>query len=316
MSLTSQQLHIVRAMAAGMFLRDLRDIEGRKSYALHPLQGAPQPVSGDDVHALVDAGWVSSNKKFPGATYWLTEKGRQNAAHNGAAFALIPSPLVGSATWVLVAQELARRGHLAFIANPLDDAAPGGKPFWQQHVESVAGYVNAANAAKRCWLVGHSGAGPLLPAIAARLIRPPAGMIFADAGIGRDGCSRLDLMRVEGANWVDAFEEELHLGGAFPMWTDADLASQIPSPDLRQQILAELRPRRLNYFTEKIDVPDRHLACGYLQFSPAYAHDAREAERRGWQVVQLNGGHFHMLADAPAVAQALLALSAQPAEKT
>lgn len=80
--LDDEQRRILRAMAAGIFLRDLRDIEGSKSYALHPLDGPPQAVSREAVQALADAGLISSNKKFPGATYWLTDAGKALVALN------------------------------------------------------------------------------------------------------------------------------------------------------------------------------------------------------------------------------------------
>ena len=304
--LNQEQRHILRAMAAGIFLRDLRDIEGGKSYALHPLDGPAQTVSGDAVHALVDAGLISSNKKFPGATYWLTDAGKAWVALDDVpAFALIPSPLTGPGVWALVAHELARRGHRVLIANPVDEASDG-RAFWQQHAESVASAINQSAIAQPLVLAGHSGAGPLLPAIAARLAHPPTRIVFVDAGIGRAGWSRLDLLRDEGGAWFDAFEQDLRAGGAFPAWTNSDLADVIPNAALRQQTLRELRPRTLNFFVEKMSAPQPNAPCAYIQFSAGYAQHAHLAEQRGWPVTRFEAGHFHMLVDPSAVAQALI----------
>ncbi len=55
---------------------DHRDIDGRKTYVLHMADDSAEAADGDDVQALVDAGLISSNKKFPAATYWLTDAGR------------------------------------------------------------------------------------------------------------------------------------------------------------------------------------------------------------------------------------------------
>jgi hypothetical protein len=66
---------LLRALTRGLRLKDHRDLEGHKGYVLHQLDEAGEPVSSSDVEALVGAGLISSNKKFPAATYWLTEAG-------------------------------------------------------------------------------------------------------------------------------------------------------------------------------------------------------------------------------------------------
>jgi hypothetical protein len=76
MSLSATQHRLLLAIANGSFLKAHRDLEGHKLYQLHPLQGEPQPMSGEDVQYLVDQGLIDSNKKFPAATFWLTEKGK------------------------------------------------------------------------------------------------------------------------------------------------------------------------------------------------------------------------------------------------
>jgi hypothetical protein len=75
--LSESQRRLLLAIAQGMRLKDHRDIEGHKAYALHFPDGMRQPVDPNDVAALVDLGLISSNKKFPSATYWLTEHGQR-----------------------------------------------------------------------------------------------------------------------------------------------------------------------------------------------------------------------------------------------
>jgi hypothetical protein len=67
---------LLQAMAHGLRLKDHRDIEGRKGFMLHREDDSGAPVNEADVAALVNAGLIDSNKKFPAATYWLTEPGR------------------------------------------------------------------------------------------------------------------------------------------------------------------------------------------------------------------------------------------------
>jgi hypothetical protein len=50
--------------------------------------------------------------------------------------------------------------------------------------------------------------------------------------------------------------------------------------------------------------------CGYLRFRPGYAVPAAEAAARGWACREIDGGHFHMLVEPVAVADALLGLIA------
>ena len=74
----------MKALDQGTQLRDHRDIEGGKVFQLHALDGSViENVSADVVHELVELGLIDSNKKFPSATYWLTNAGRQWAAANG-----------------------------------------------------------------------------------------------------------------------------------------------------------------------------------------------------------------------------------------
>lgn len=76
--MTPAQRHVLRAMAAGWTLKIHRTLDGEKVYRLHPLDDAtPRRVEASTVEALRDEGLVDSNKKFPAATYLLTEKGKQ-----------------------------------------------------------------------------------------------------------------------------------------------------------------------------------------------------------------------------------------------
>jgi hypothetical protein len=79
MNLTRDQSQLLRAIACGLRLRDHRDLDGHKRYALHDADDITTPIPAADVEALTDAGLISSNKKFPAATYWLTEAGNNLA---------------------------------------------------------------------------------------------------------------------------------------------------------------------------------------------------------------------------------------------
>jgi hypothetical protein len=76
MTPTAAQIELLQALATGQTLKSHRDVEGHKEYRRHTLDGQSTRVAWADVEALQTAGLIDSNKKFPAATYWLTERGR------------------------------------------------------------------------------------------------------------------------------------------------------------------------------------------------------------------------------------------------
>lgn len=80
MTLTHSQRKLLLAMAGGHFLKSHRYLDGTKVFQLHSLDGQTRPIAQGDVMKLVDSGYVSSNQKFPAATFMLTDAGREAAA--------------------------------------------------------------------------------------------------------------------------------------------------------------------------------------------------------------------------------------------
>ncbi|MCL4504913.1 MAG: hypothetical protein M1434_11175 [Chloroflexi bacterium] len=80
MHLVNIHKQLLLAMASQGFLKAHRDIEGKKVYILHPLEGGEEIIPSTAVEYLVEHGLIDSNKKFPAATFWLTEKGKQFVA--------------------------------------------------------------------------------------------------------------------------------------------------------------------------------------------------------------------------------------------
>jgi pimeloyl-ACP methyl ester carboxylesterase len=224
-----------------------------------------------------------------------------------AVYVLVHSPLVGTLTWSLVAQELERRG-ISVVTPELIDVEDTAAPYWQQHAQAVAKALAAIPATRPLIFVGHSGAGPLLPALRKATIHPVAAYVFVDAGLPEDGKSRLDLMASENLEFADYLRRYLADGGRFPNWTEPDLQEIVSDPNLRAELLRQLRPRSLAFFEEPLPVfagwPD--APCNYVQFSSAYDGPATRAQYAGWHYCAFDAGHFHMLEDPVAVASALL----------
>jgi hypothetical protein len=76
MCLTLEQRNLLRAMANGSTLKVHRYLDGTKEYRLQTLDRATEIVARSDVEVLQEQGLIDSNKKFPAATFWLTEAGR------------------------------------------------------------------------------------------------------------------------------------------------------------------------------------------------------------------------------------------------
>jgi hypothetical protein len=227
-------------------------------------------------------------------------------------FVLIHSPLVGPTTWEPVAVALRERGQEVVVPALWDNDTPD-PPYWQQHAAAVARALGAVPAERPVILAGHSGAGPLLPAISREVTQPTAMYLFVDAGIPLLSTSRLELMEVEAPGWAAEFEQSLRAGTLFPNWTDADLAEMVPDAGRRQALLDELHPRDLAFFAEPIPNPLFWPGplCAYLQFSAAYDVPAYCAQEGGWPIRRLEAGHFHMLVDPEGVATAMLELVEQ-----
>jgi pimeloyl-ACP methyl ester carboxylesterase len=222
-------------------------------------------------------------------------------------YVLIHSPLVGQLTWGRVADELQNRGQDVLVPI-LEDSPQSTDPFWMQHAESVSRSLANFPRDTHLTLVAHSGAGPLLPVIRGSIANPIHAYVFVDAGIPRAGASRLDMMKIEDPEWATQFEQELIRGTCFPNWSLEDLKEVLPDESLRRQMVAELQPRGLEFFTEPIPVFDGwpDAPCIYIQFSRAYDQPAALAMEKGWIVELSKAGHFHMLVDPGAVTDRII----------
>lgn len=229
---------------------------------------------------------------------------------NPAAVVLLHSPLVSGTTWGQLPASLRAAGlHVLVVDVTRDDVAP----YAVRYVAAVAEQVAATGVTVPFVLVGHSGAGPLLPASAAALRArrlAPGGYIFLDAGLPRSGASRLALLESEDHELARGLQEHFATGGVFPDWSDDDLREAVPDDATRAALLASLRPRGREFFTEPLpghtDWPD--APCGYLQLSPAYDIPARHARARGWPVLSRDTGHFDALIDPNGLATDLVQL--------
>lgn len=219
-------------------------------------------------------------------------------------FVLIHSPLVGNYTWQPVATLLREQGHTAIVPD-LQDQPDDQRPYWQQEVENLEIIVDEPI------IIGHSAAGALLPAIGQKL--NAQALVFVDAVLLFEPLTRLELLHREDKEFGTNFEKHLKSGGKFPEWTVEQLQSLIPDDEICQQLVADLRPRGLDFFTEKIEIPPNweQTRTGYIQLSDSYHSYAQQARDHQWHVTQQSSHHFMMLTHPIKVTQLLTDLVKQ-----
>jgi hypothetical protein len=222
-------------------------------------------------------------------------------------FLLVHSPFAPNSTWLPVAACLRAAGHEAATPS-LTGLAEEPPPYWPRLVERVRGATPGNGPVV---LVGHSGAGPLLPAIGAA-VGEVARFVFVDAALPVDGYTRATTMTAE-ERASAAFHEAAARGEVPNPWRSASTWSRVGIGGQRAAELAAATPpipAAMN--SEPVPVPPGwpEAPCAYLAFTPNpfYAPVVEEARARGWSVVELPGGHFHMLVEPEAVARALLRL--------
>ena len=213
----------------------------------------------------------------------------------------MPSPFLGPMTWAGVADELRAAGHEVAVSAPEPLVAPPHRPvFVEAAVRAATGGVDA--------LVGYSGSGPLLPAVAARLPGVRAA-VFVDAALPH---LRMPPERL-------AAQRAMAVDGWLPPWHEwfppSALRDLVPDDGRRGRFVAELRPFPLAYFDEPAGpahgLPAR---CGYLRLSSAYDAECAEARRLGWDVLREESDHLAPLTRPGGVAAAIRELLSSQSE--
>ncbi len=221
-----------------------------------------------------------------------------------AGFVLVHSPLVGPCTWSWVADALRHEGVPVALPD-LTAAAVTGR--WEACVDAVVQSVVQVREPEVV-LVGHSGAGPLLPTIAERLDGRANRTVFVDAGVPPDG-SDAELVPAD----FRVFLAGIARDGVLPRWSEwfgtGAMEGLVTDPVRRRAVVADMVELPLAYFDGRVPRPGRPIERGaYVLLSEVYRADADEARRRGWPVVELLGAHLDIVNEPERVATALLNL--------
>jgi hypothetical protein len=218
-------------------------------------------------------------------------------------FALLHSPLVGPSTWRWVAGALTDTGHEVAVPDLRDAAVTGDR-------DAVISTAVAAIAPG--WpepiVVGHSGAGSLVPSVAERLGTSSPRLVFVDAGLPPCQGSA-----TAGGDFLDRLRA-LAVGGVLPSWStwwgDDAMALLVPDADRRRVLEAEMPHIPLAYFESPFAVPERWCESrgSFLLLSESYRGDAERSRALGWSTVERLGGHLDIVNDPEEIALAVVGL--------
>ncbi len=225
----------------------------------------------------------------------------------GPYIALVPSPLTGELFWNPVHDWLwahGRRAHLSRLPAPQYI----NPPYWMTHSASVAALLPDTDVV----LVGHSGAGVLLPAIGRFAHNRDGncrvcGYVFVDCDLPADGVSRFDLF--DTPDLVEQWRASA-TSGWLRTWRDADLQPFITDEQARATFVAQLPRVPLSMYDELINVPEDwpEAPCAYLSLSSGYPRAVAAALQHGWPQRQLDTQHFAPYGAPAGAAQALVEL--------
>ena len=226
---------------------------------------------------------------------------------------LVHSPLVGPATWDLVAAHLAGCGREVVVPD-LTGTVAAGPPYCVRQ----AGLIARSASGQQAILIGHSGAGSLLAA-AGTLIDQVRGYVFVNAGLPTPGQTWMETVPPELATQLRQMADDQGWLPPWPQWwSDETLTGLIPDPAARRHFAAGCPRLPLAMFDEvqppALQWPDAPAA--YLQLSEAYEDQAARARELGWPVAERISHHLAPLTDSDLIAESLCELLGQfPAEQ-
>lgn len=214
---------------------------------------------------------------------------------------LLPSPLLGPASWEPVAALLRQAGERVEIATAHGATRPA---------EVLAAYVAAAQALDGPVVVPHSNAGLFAPAVAHS--STATATVYVDAALAAPA----GPTTLAPPAFLDFLAGLVDHDGRLPPWSQwwggVDL---FPDNATRKRVEAGQPRLPLAYFTSTVDAPSgwESRPQAYLAFGDTYLEEADRARALGWCVRTLDvhdrGGHLFLLHDPATTVAALRGLS-------
>lgn len=229
---------------------------------------------------------------------------------------LVPSPLLGPASWAGVAQVLEDLRQRPVVPAPRatttsheDHIAP-----WVQDVISSLPPLTEVRDTPVV-VVGHSATCPRLPYLADRLLDKGynvESVVLVNGRFPADGKSATDVDSPM-VNLLDGLTRPDGYLPPWPRWWGSMVEDMLPDPELREKVLGEARPTPRAMFDQPIPAPDlpRRVGLAFLATGDMYSPSHDQARAEGWTVARLDGEHLHQVVDPVTVACSLMSLSAR-----
>lgn len=180
----------------------------------------------------------------------------------------------------------------------------------------VASIADAIDSADEVIVVGHSGAGVLLPFATALAKQRQVGYVFVDAGLPPLRGSTLDhppVLKAAGIAWSRqrSFADRVEPDGFLPPWDTwwgADgMAGLVPDDERRVVVTGDIGRLPLSFYAQGGEVPPEWASApaGYVLLSDVYRVWADAARSYGWPVEEVPGTHLELVNRPEAVASAI-----------
>ncbi|WP_434440099.1 hypothetical protein [Lentzea sp. E54] len=214
---------------------------------------------------------------------------------------LMHSPFLGPSSMRPLADELASDGVAVLLVDlqmTINEA-----PVHQRLIGAFADALEDSGVAGPLVLVGHSGAGPLLPGFADALELDVAGLVFLDSDLPTPGRTWRDTVDPALVSQVKASVRD----GKLPRWDrwfDSDPLRLVPA-GLREEMRDEAPEVPWEFLKEQRPVVEWAGPCGYVLLSSHYEDAAARATELGWPVERVESHHLAAATSPSAVAAAL-----------
>ena len=224
---------------------------------------------------------------------------------------LLPSPLLGPASWLGAAKALEDLGHATLIADPAMTTTAD--------VDHISPWIadllrpEIPNDGLPVVIVGHSAACPRMPLVADRLL---------DHGWNVDAFICVDGRFPDGRAFtvseptygpmLDGMVRPDDYLPPWPRWWGSLIEGLVVDPGARDLVFSEARPVPRSLFDQPCPVPELPAETGraFLSFGPGYLESCKRAADAGWLTYRLAGDHLHQVVAPEAVAATLSAMVA------
>ena len=222
---------------------------------------------------------------------------------------LLPSPLLGPASWQGTAAVLEALGQVVLIADPtmtttsdIDHISP-----WMAEILAP----DAPDDDLPVIAVGHSAACPRMPLVADRLLAHDWNVTALACVDGRfpDGRA-FTVSEPTYGPMLDGMVRPDDYLPPWPRWWGSLVEGLVVDETARDLVFSEAKPIPRSLFDQPCPVPKLPPAIGraFLSFGPGYLQSCERAESQGWTTYRLAGDHLHQVVAPDAVAATLLAI--------